>query len=125
MRKWLTSFFLIAAMAIGVVGIGAHQQEGSCPMSNLPDCCKRAQSTEKSPAGSMARLCCKLNCSEPGSGGGSSSSNLSQTFDTGLQPHAPAIANVTLYAKLRLETRPPLSYIQSNAKYIQHLALLI
>src|SRR5260370_32342818 len=68
----------------GAVGVGAHQGEGSCPMSNLPDCCKKAQSASNTPEVSMARLCCNLNCSELGSGGTSSSSTVSPQQGTAL-----------------------------------------
>src|SRR2546422_11676506 len=89
MRKWLTAFALIAAMLGGAVGAGAHEGEGS--MANMPDCCKKAQSSSSAPVVSMARLCCKLNCSEPGSGG--SSSNIS--FQQGTTPNTAIIPSVT------------------------------
>jgi hypothetical protein len=80
--RMVHNFALLAAMLGGVVGIGAHQDEGSCPLSNVPDCCEKARSSSKAPEVSMARLCCNLNCSEPGSSGGSGSAGFSsqQTF---------------------------------------------
>jgi len=122
MRKWLTAFALVAGMLGGVVGVGAHEGEGS--MANMPDCCKKAQSASNNPAVSMARLCCNLNCSEPGSNGSSSSSSFSpqQTITPGgmAVPGAAPFSNV---ARLRLarSSHPH----DSNPKYIQHLALLI
>src|ERR1043165_5490505 len=80
MRKWLTSVALTIVMLTGAVGVGAQQREGSCPMSNLPDCCKKAQS--HGPQASLARLCCNLNCSEPGSTGTTSSSSSTQQTST-------------------------------------------
>src|SRR5215510_16090874 len=80
MRKWLTSVALTIVMLNAVVGAGAHQQEGSCPMSNLPDCCKKARSN--GPDASIARLCCNLNCSEPGSTSNSNSSSFSTQQST-------------------------------------------
>src|SRR3954468_7062527 len=82
MRQLITAFGLCIALLGGVIGVGAHQQEGSCPMSSLPDCCKKAQSASRTAEVSMARLCCNLNCSESGSTGSSTSSNFSpQSID--------------------------------------------
>ena len=54
MRKWLTAFALIAAMLGGAVGAGAHEGEGS--MANMPDCCKKAQSSSSQCKTSSSRL---------------------------------------------------------------------
>jgi hypothetical protein len=122
MRKWLTAFILIAALLGGVVGVGAHQNEGSCPLNNLPDCCKKAQSSDNAPVVSMARLCCNLNCSEPGSTGSNTTSNSS--------PQPRVTANAMPQA-ISFKGIPSTHYGQrpqkqdSNPKYIQHLALLI
>src|ERR1041384_6511536 len=77
MRKCFTTLVLLTAMLTAVVGTGAHQGEGSCPVSHLPACCKKARSSDHAPEVSMARLCCNLNCSEPGNSGGSFSTNFS------------------------------------------------
>jgi hypothetical protein len=124
MRKWVTSSFLVLALLGGAVGVGAHQSEGSCPMSNLPDCCKKAQSASNTPEVSMARLCCNLNCSEPGSGG----SNISSSFSA---PQGIAPGSAVMPSALVLNSKPTWNYRQSSEpsasspKYIQHLALLI
>jgi hypothetical protein len=123
MLKWLTAFLLVAAMLGGAVGVGAHEGEGS--MANLPDCCKKAQSANDSQQLSMARLCCNLNCSEPGSGGTSSSSSFSP--QQGITPHGAVAPNAAPFSNIAL----PEGYSQSshphdsNPKYLQHLALLI
>jgi hypothetical protein len=121
-RKWLTSVALTIVMLTAAVGVGAHQQEGSCPMSNLPDCCKKARS--HAPEASMARVCCNLNCSEPGSTGNSSSSSFSAQQGTALNISA---LNAP---QLDFRTIPPPSPQQihapeSHPKYIKNLALLI
>jgi len=125
MCKWLSVFIVVAAMLGGAVGVGAHEQEGSCPMTNMPDCCKKAQSASNSPEVSMARLCCNLNCSEPGSGGTSSSSNVSP--QPGTVPNTAIIPNATPFNGFGLSDRYPQtsSPYDSSPKYIQHLALLI
>ena len=123
MRKWVTAFILVAAMLGGAVGVGAHEGEGSCPMSNMPDCCKKAQSANNTPEVSMARLCCNLNCSEPGSGGSNASSSVSA--QPGVTPVAAVMPNAAPFSE------PFGRYAQSphpndsSPKYIQHLALLI
>jgi hypothetical protein len=123
MRKWFTGLTLVAAMLGGAVGVGAHEGEGS--MANMPDCCKKAQSTSNTPQVSMARLCCNLNCSEPGSGGSSSSSSFSpqqgMTPNGSVAPNGAPFSNVALLGRYSQTSHPN----DSNPKYIQHLALLI
>jgi hypothetical protein len=107
----------------GAVGVGAHEGEGS--MANMPDCCKQAQSASNSPNVSMARLCCNLNCSEPGSGGSSTSSSFSpQQIITPNSAVAPKTASFNNIAPLGHYSWLSRSHY-SNPKYIQHLALLI
>jgi hypothetical protein len=124
MRKWFTAFILIAAMLGGAVGAGAHEEEGACPMSKLPDCCKKARLASKSPEVFMARLCCNLNCSEPGSSGSNASSSFSPTQV--VAPQAALITRVLSFNHFNLDhfaSSPPNQ--NSSPKYIQHLALLI
>jgi hypothetical protein len=124
MRKWFTTLVLIAAMLGGVVGIGAHQGEGSCPLSNVPDCCKKARSGNKAAEVSMARLCCNLNCSEPGSSGEGVSVQFSSQQGSTPSPAFVPQPLVVAWAALNPHTR--FSHLpDSNPKYIQHLALLI
>ena len=123
MRKWLTALALVAAMLGGAVGVGAHEQEGSCPMSNLPDCCKKAQSAGNTAEVSMARLCCNLNCSEPS--GGTSSSSVSPQQGTlpiaAIMPGAAPFNGITLSGRYAQTSSPH----DPGPKYLQHLALLI
>ena len=123
MRKWLTSFILVTAMLAGAIGVGAHEGEGNCPISNMPDCCKKAQSANNTPEVSMARLCCNLNCSEPGSSGPSSFSSP----QPGIAPNSVIMPSVAPYNGIAVSSRysgSTLSQVSSH-KYIQHLALLI
>jgi hypothetical protein len=123
MRKWVTAFILIAAMLGGAVGVGAHEGEGSCPMSNMPDCCKKAQSASNTPEVSMARLCCNLNCSEPGSSGSNASSFSPQP---GVAPNVILLPQAVFFNGIAAGRHRQTPHIQdSNPKYIQHLALLI
>jgi len=123
MRNWLSVFILLFAMFGGVVGVGAHEGEGS--MANMPDCCKKAQSASHASEVAMARLCCNLNCSEPGSSGSNASSSFSP--QPGIAPSSavmPAVAAFNGTAQLS-RYAPSLHPSDSNPKYIQHLALLI
>jgi hypothetical protein len=78
MRKWFTVCVLISAMLSSAVGVGAHENEASCPLPNLPACCKKALLRHSNAAVSTAKLCCKLNCSESGTTT-SNASNFSQS----------------------------------------------
>lgn len=123
MLKRALSFTIIIVLLGGVVGASAD--DGSRAEGNMPLCCKRARSTDNAPQVSMARLCCKLNCSEPGSGGSSTASNLSRNQGT-----TSAIAIIPIptqfsrFAVRNLYAQANSSH-DSNPKYIQHLALLI
>jgi hypothetical protein len=107
----------------GAIGAGAH--EGESPMANMPDCCKKAQSASNTPQVSMARLCCNLNCSEPGSTGTSTSSTVPP--QQGTAPNIATIPNSTTFEGFALSGRyaQTSSPHDSSPKYIQHLALLI
>lgn len=125
MRKLFTAFLLVVAMLGGAVGVGAHEGEGSCPMTNMPDCCKKAHLGGNAAEVSMARLCCNLNCSEPGSSGTSNSSSISPlqgtTSNMAIVPSVAAFSGFVLTASYLQAT----SSHYSSPKYIQHLALLI
>jgi hypothetical protein len=124
MRKWFTTLVLLAAMLGGVVGIGAHQGKSSCPLNNVPDCCKKARSSSKAPEVSMARLCCNLNCSEPGGNAGSVSPNFSA--QQGSTPFPAAVPQSLVFRWVALNSHQRFADLpDSNPKYIQHLALLI
>ena len=77
---------LSLAVVIALVGgaIGASAADGSWAEGNMPLCCKKARLAANAPEVSMARLCCKLNCSESGSGGSNSASNLSRNHGASL-----------------------------------------
>jgi hypothetical protein len=125
MRQWLTSVILAVAMLGSITGAGVHGSEGSCPISKLPDCCKKAKSASGAPEVAMARLCCNLNCSEPGSSGSNGSSGISpqpviapdKVELTGARPF-----NALLMPRWQIQDRRS---HDSKPKYIQHLALLI
>ena len=123
MLKRAVSFTFILVLLGGAVGASAA--DGSWAERNMPLCCKKARSTANAPEVSMARLCCKLNCSEPGSGGSSNTSNLSRNQGTtSATAIIPTSTNFSSFAIRNLHTQLNHSH-DSNPKYIQHLALLI
>jgi hypothetical protein len=124
MRKWFTAFIVIIAMLGGAVGVRAHEGEATCPLTNMPDCCKRAQSNGNAPDVSMARLCCNLNCSEPGSGGSNASSSFSR--QPSVEPIAMLMPQAVPFNGIAVNGYRQSPHKQdSYPKYIQHLALLI
>src|ERR1044072_1427535 len=90
MRQGLIIVLLLLAVLSGAIGTVAHEADNSCPIPNLPACCKKAQSRENSPVASISKLCCKLNCGESGTTGSSASTGFSSqpgtTVDCGSWP---------------------------------------
>jgi hypothetical protein len=123
MGKRLVLCGLIATMLTSVVGVGAQQHQGACPLTNLPDCCKKALAAENTPHASLARLCCNLNCSEPGNSG----SNISSTFPTPqtLPAQTFGLPPTSLHPDSAPNRSQTIPRSNSGPKYIQHLALLI
>ena len=119
------AFSLAAIIALLGAMVGASAADGSWVEGNMPACCKKARSVTNAPEVSMARLCCKLNCSETGSGGSSNASSLSRNQDTN---SATAIIPTTAHPfRFAIRDHYPQANAShnSNPKYIQHLALLI
>ena len=123
MLKRALSFTIIIVLLGGAVGASAD--DGSWVEGNMPICCKKARSVTNAPEVSMARLCCKLNCSEPGSGGSSNASNLMR--NQGTTSAAAIIPTPAQFSRFAIRDHYPQANHShnSNPKYIQHLALLI
>lgn len=116
---------LAAIIALLGGAIGASAADGSWVEGNMPLCCKKARAVANEPEVSMARLCCKLNCSEPGSGGSSTASSLSRNQGTNSATAIiPTPAQSSRFAFLNHDSQANHSH-NSNPKYIKHLALLI
>jgi hypothetical protein len=127
MAKWLTAFILIVAMlGSAVAGVHARESEGKCPMSGMMDCCETAREKGNAPEVSMARLCCNLNCSEPGTTVPSSSTSFSPSPAMALHTGAvPPAAASSPYMGLPRSYSASSHQTDSNPAYIRHLALLI
>lgn len=120
MRKWFTSLVLLAALSGGVTaGVPMH----SSMNEDMMDCCKAALAHDDSPATSAARLCCALNCQEPGSTTATVAQTASVSPPSTLAVIPPVVAhdfNPSLHAyfvSAHLRTSQP--------QYILNLALLI
>ena len=128
MRNRVTTFVLIAVVAVGALaGVHSHAGEHDCPMAGMADdCCAKAREDGGEPQVSAARLCCALNCTEPGTTGPTGAFELSSTVAQALHSGAvpPAVAATSqqpLPRSRHVSESPP----DSHPAYIRHLALLI
>jgi hypothetical protein len=118
----LINAILILAVAVSVVaGMPLHS---SSEEAGMMDCCKKALEQNGSPGVAAARLCCAMNCNEPGP---TSSNSSAGSFQTGSQPSALivlALPPVTVHKSLRAHCAPA-SLARVKPSYILNLALLI
>jgi hypothetical protein len=128
MRKRVTTFVLVAAVAVGALaGVHSHAGEHDCPMAGMADdCCAKAREHTGAPEISAARLCCALNCTEPGTTGPAGAFELSTTVAimlyTGAMPPAAAASSPQPPPRPSPASESP---PDSHPAYIRHLALLI
>ena len=120
MRKWFISLVVLAALSGGLTaGVPMHAGMNGAMM----DCCQAALAHDDSPATTAARLCCALNCEEPGSTTATVAQTASVSSPATVAAIPPVVAhdlNPSLHAHSvspnRRTTQPP---------YILNLALLI
>jgi hypothetical protein len=126
MTKWLISFFLLGVMVSSVLaGNLMHAGEKECSMTGMMDCCATARMKDDKPEVRAARLCCALNCTEPGTTVPSGSYKVSPQLVIALQDAiVPPSASLSIQGLPRAYSPPGLVQ-QSNPVYIRHLALLI
>lgn len=127
MRKCFTVLVLIAAIA-GSALAGIHRSPGEhkCPMMGMSDCCETAAQHTGAPQVTAARLCCTLNCTEPGTTGPTGVFNLSPSLPLMLHAGAvPPAATNSPYGALPHSYPSPSPPQDSHPAYIRHLALLI
>ena len=123
MRKRVLSLTIIITLLGGAFSVSAA--DATSANGNMPVCCKRARSAGVAAEVSVARLCCKLNCSEPGSGGSTNASNFSSNQGTiSATAIIPTPSHLSQIARRNLHARVDYSHA-SSPRYIQHLALLI
>ena len=128
MKKWLTSLFLIVALASGVLaGMPLHSGNDN---SQMMDCCKKAKSKEQSREASIARLCCAVNCSDSAPTPSGTSFNFSPLAIIISDSIIKQIASL-----LRLKEKPSTTIAfsfgrvplpqKNQPKYLQHHSFLI
>ena len=120
MKKWFISLVVLAALSGGVTaGVPMHSSMNEAMM----DCCKAALAHDDSPATTEARLCCALNCQEPGSTTATAAQTASVSPPSIVAVTPPLVAhdlNPSLHAhSLSLNRR------NFQPQYILNLALLI
>lgn len=126
MRKRLTALVLLLLMTGSTLaGVPMHSGERECPMAGKMDCCAKARMKSNKPEVKAARLCCALNCTEPGTpppaGSFELSPQLAVVLDSVLVPRVSSSQSSG-----RAHPFAPPGYRQnSNPAYIRHLALLI
>ena len=126
MRKRLTIFVLVAGLVAGALGgVPTHAGAHDCPMKGMAeDCCATARGHDGAMEVSAARLCCALNCTEPGTTAPAGTLRLSPTVALTLHSGAVPPA-VTASPQLLLPRSASESPPDSHPAYIRHLALLI
>jgi hypothetical protein len=126
MRKRLTALFLLLLMTGSTLaGVPMHSGERECHMVGMMDCCAKARMKSDRPEVKAARLCCTLNCTEPGTtpppGSFKISPQLAAVLDSVLVPRVSSLQN----SGPAHSFSPPGYRQNSNPAYIRHLALLI
>ena len=125
MRKRLTALFLLLLMTGVAAGVPMHSGEKECPMAGMMDCCAKARMKVNRPEVRAARLCCALNCIEPGTTPPAPSFTFSPQLAVVLDDVL-AIRNPSLQSPAPARSSSPPGYRRdSNPAYIRHLALLI
>jgi hypothetical protein len=122
MVKRVTNLLLILAVG-GSVSAGIPLHSGSSE-SGMMNCCKKALEENNSPQVAAARLCCAMNCDEPGPVGGNTSQGFSQSAVQPSPSVVLALPQVTSYKPLRARHELTES-TDSKPAYILYLALLI
>ena len=128
MLKRLSSLVLILVLGgSALAGVPMHQNEPGCngmAGMEMMDCCKMAQMQGNAPATIAARLCCMIDCQEPGPTG--AQFNL-RAPDFSVSPLPPAVMQSPGVLPIPLE-RPfstPIYLPNLQASYIRNLSLLI
>ena len=122
MAKWLTAFILTVALCgNAMAGFPMHSGQAEC---GLTDCCVVALSPAGAPSVVAARLCCTLNCQQPGPTGPTGVMRTQPLL--AITPHPAALQSAVTVVILSPRFSSTKSSLQnSHPAYIRHLALLI
>jgi hypothetical protein len=126
MRKRLTALFLLLLMTGSTMaGVPMHTGERECHMAGMMDCCAKARMKSDKPGVRAARLCCALNCTEPGTPPPPGSFKISTQLAVVLSSVL-VLNSTSLQGPGPAQASSPPGYRQNlNPAYIRHLALLI
>ncbi len=106
-----------------------HSGEKECGMGGMTgemDCCATARMKSDKPEVRAARLCCALNCTEPGTTAPGSPFRISPLLAVSQQSAVvPHHFSLVRQGQLARTNSPPGLKQQSKPVYIRHLALLI
>jgi len=123
MAKRIASLTLVLMLG-GSVLAGVPMHSGSSE-SGMMDCCRKALEQNNSPHVAAARLCCAMNCNEPGSTSGNTGQSFSQT---GSEPSPIIVAALLPATSLSKQLRARYEHLSVSPRqptYILNLALLI
>jgi hypothetical protein len=127
MKKWLTSLFLLLALAGGVLaGTPMHSGNTNSRMS----CCKKMKGAEQTPHMKMVNLCCVLNCTDPAPSPTGPSFNFSPANITVSDSIIKQIASLLMTTEKPVSTTA-VSFERANLprkippKYLRHHSFLI
>jgi hypothetical protein len=122
MVKWFTALVLVIALAgSALAGFPLHSGEHQ---SEMMSCCKEARAQDYTPSAAAARLCCAVNCSQPGPTAPTSTVRNSPLTIVPLHPANIQSPLIVPGINLRLRWTQVHS-TDSQPTYIRHLALLI
>jgi hypothetical protein len=119
--KFINLALILAVAGSVAAGMPMHSDGAE---SGMMDCCKKALEQNDSPHVTAARLCCTMNCSEPGSTSGNTSLSFSQVGSEPIPSVFVALPSAGIQRQLRAHYAPA-SSTHSHPAYILNLALLI
>ncbi|MGH9946305.1 MAG: hypothetical protein ACRD6X_03815 [Pyrinomonadaceae bacterium] len=124
MKRWLTSLFVSAALAGGVLaGMPLHADK-----PGMSKCCAKAKEKLRSPEMKAAQLCCLIDCSDPVPGSASTSFSAAPTVVSVTDSIASRIAAI-LEKRAAPEITTSVERVvllkKFQPKYLQHHSFLI
>ena len=128
MKKWLTSVFLLLALASGALA-GTPLHAGNMNSQTMK-CCKKMKSNGQAPVSSLARLHCAINCTDSSPSPGGSSSNFSPS---GIKISDSIIKQIARLLSIKEKTNSTTAILPERVvlprkippKYIQQHSILI
>ena len=129
MKNWLTSFFLLFALASGALaGTSVFSDNAKNGMSTM-ECCKKKTKDCSAKTVSAAQLCCAINCGNPAPSSLGASFNFSPVAvivsDSILKQIAALLNQEKPITKVAVSSERKTVPKKFQPKYIQHHSFLI